>query len=230
MTEAGSEHVRPPLQSRSRKTLERISRAALALFAERGVEAATVQQIVERAESSVGSFYARFDGKESLVRFLEERVWTRARERWDRALEERAWSELSLERLVRSLVASLASLQETDAAQRRALERHARSRGERDPVEEAFHGHVEAGVRSLLEERSDEIGHPDPGTAARVAYRWLVGGLRELLEGGGAGEEGALERVTVVEELSRGVLAYLGAAGAAPPAGEEGVEFFDVWQ
>ena len=40
--------IRPPKQDRSRRTLERISEAALEIMEERGVEAATVAAIVER--------------------------------------------------------------------------------------------------------------------------------------------------------------------------------------
>lgn len=229
MPDPSSDHVRRPRQERSRKTLERIAGAALELFAERGVEATSVHEIVERADSSVGSFYARFDGKESLVRFLEERVWARARERWDRALEEGVWDERSLEEVVRGLVASLAALQEADAAQRGALRQHARSRGEPDPEEPAFHRHVEAGVRRLLLERREAIRHPEPETAASIAYRWILGGLREVLGRPTPDGSDRIDRETLVEELSRGLLAYLGAREGGSRE-EEGVEFFDVWQ
>ena len=70
--------INAPKQTRSRATLERISAAAVELIGEQGVEATTVAQIVARAESSVGSFYARFNTKEDLLEYL--RV---ARERID---------------------------------------------------------------------------------------------------------------------------------------------------
>ena len=76
---------RPPKQDRSRLTLDRIAGAALELMEEVGVEGATVAAIVKRAGASVGSFYARFPGKEDLVRYLQDRVWAEARERLSKA-------------------------------------------------------------------------------------------------------------------------------------------------
>ena len=91
-----SEFVQPPKQARSQRTLERIASAALELIAEQGVEATTVAQIVSRAGSSIGSFYARFEGKHELMHYLEERVWSDARARWDDAVASDTWKDLSL--------------------------------------------------------------------------------------------------------------------------------------
>ena len=91
-----SEFVQPPKQARSRRTLERIARAALELIAEQGVEATTVAQIVAHAGSSIGSFYARFEGKDELMHYLEERVWSDARAKWDDAVASNTWKDLSL--------------------------------------------------------------------------------------------------------------------------------------
>ena len=99
-----SEFVQSPKQARSKRTLERIARAALELIAEQGVEATTVAQIVSRAGSSVGSFYARFSGKDELVHYLEEKVWSDARARWDGALASNAWAGLSLPEVVEGVV------------------------------------------------------------------------------------------------------------------------------
>ena len=86
----------PPKQDRSRRTLERIETATLELIAEKGVEETTVQDIVKRARSSVGSFYARFPAKEDLLLHLEQKVWSRARDRFDEELEERDFEGVSL--------------------------------------------------------------------------------------------------------------------------------------
>ncbi|MGM0670184.1 MAG: TetR/AcrR family transcriptional regulator, partial [Gemmatimonadota bacterium] len=96
--------LRPPKQDRSQETLDRISRAALELMAERGVEGATIASIVARAEASVGSFYARFPSKDDLVRYLRDRVWTEARERWDQALTAESWSGRSTREVVEGVV------------------------------------------------------------------------------------------------------------------------------
>ena len=93
-------HVNPPKQSRSKRTLERLVGASLEILGREGPDALTVQAIVERAGSSVGSFYARFAGKEDLLDYLGERVWREAAARWDEALASRDLSGLDLRQLV----------------------------------------------------------------------------------------------------------------------------------
>lgn len=65
--------VRPPLQARSRRTLQRILSATERLLVKREFEAISVQQIVRSARTSVGSFYARFEDKAGLLSALYER-------------------------------------------------------------------------------------------------------------------------------------------------------------
>lgn len=228
---ASSPHVRPPTQERSRRTLERIVEAARSLIAEGGLDALTVSGIVERADSSVGSFYARFDGKDDLVRYLEERIRAEARQRWDEALASRAWEDLSLEGVVRSVVELLARFHAEDGKDREALEGRLdpEHRRHTDPDED-FHTHVEGDVRELLLRRRSEIDHPDPARATRMAYRWALGGIRELssVSVEEDPQRGRWTRDEIVEEVTRGITAYLGAASGREPG--ESVEFFDVWQ
>jgi AcrR family transcriptional regulator len=75
-------NVRPPQQARSRRTLERLEKAALELVARDGPDSVTVAQVVARARSSVGSFYARFQGKDELFLHLAEGLRRQALERW----------------------------------------------------------------------------------------------------------------------------------------------------
>ncbi|GIS78817.1 MAG: hypothetical protein CM1200mP14_03830 [Gammaproteobacteria bacterium] len=75
---SGDNHLNPPKQSRSRQTLERIVQAALEILEEQGHKALTVQTVVDRAHSSVGSFYARFSGKEDLLDFPWRKVMGRS--------------------------------------------------------------------------------------------------------------------------------------------------------
>ncbi len=240
-----SEHVREPQQKRSRKTLERLVDAAREIIEEEGVQGATVSALVERAGSSVGSFYARFDGKDDLLRYLEERVWREALTRWQEARSAEAWEELDLEGVVRTVVRLLVRIHQEDAGSRRALGRDAHGG---DIGEEAvrFHALVEGEVAELLLRRRDAIVHPDPDRAVMVAYRWAVGGIRELLGGigpgtvdaesggrsearGGDGRQTALAASDVADEVTRGLVAYLTGGIESPPE-DESVEFFDVWQ
>jgi AcrR family transcriptional regulator len=78
-----SDSVRVPRQARSRRTLERLEKAALELVARDGPDSVTVAQVVARARSSVGSFYARFQGKDELFLHLAEGLRRQALDRWD---------------------------------------------------------------------------------------------------------------------------------------------------
>ena len=69
-----AKHLNPPQQSRSQRTLERIVAASLELLATQGPSGLTVQAVVDKADSSVGSFYARFKGKDDL--FADESHFT----------------------------------------------------------------------------------------------------------------------------------------------------------
>lgn len=222
-----SEHVRPPRQERSRRTLERIVRAALEIIEEEGVQGVTVSAVVERAGSSVGSFYARFEGKEDLLYYLEERVWREARVRWEEARRGRSWDALDLEGVVRSVVELLVRIHQEDAGTRRALGRDAvgESLGEEA---RRFHALLAEEVRDLLLLRRDSIRHPSPARAATVAYGWAVGGIRELLRMGERGGE-VLDPDGVADEVTRGLVAYLSGSVEGPEEAGE-VEFFDVWQ
>lgn len=224
-----SDHLNPPKQDRSRRTLERIERAALALIAEGGVEAATVQDIVKRARSSVGSFYARFDGKEDLLLHLEGRVWREARTRFDEALEERDFEGVSLTGILEPLVQLVLESHRADARQRRSLDIRPGS-SEQGAGMRGFHAHILSRVRPLLLERNAEILHPIPERAVDLGFAAVVGAIRVLEEG--TLEEGAragLSDESVVAELARLYRSYLGGGrpeGEAPPQ----MEFFDIWE
>jgi len=63
--------AREPQQARSRRTLEQLREAAWQLLENGGIEAVTVVGVAAGAGVSVGSFYARFEGKEELLDHLE---------------------------------------------------------------------------------------------------------------------------------------------------------------
>ncbi|MFZ4895551.1 TetR/AcrR family transcriptional regulator [Plantibacter sp. Mn2098] len=63
----------PVESARRQRTRERLVDAAYAVFAEHGVNAATVEMITEQAGFTRGAFYSNFDSKEELFFELEER-------------------------------------------------------------------------------------------------------------------------------------------------------------
>jgi len=89
---------RVPSQERSRKRLEAILEAGAAVFAETGFEAATMEAIAARAETSVGSLYQFFPNKRALFRAVAERCMERTAQRLAELLGDapasREWEEL----------------------------------------------------------------------------------------------------------------------------------------
>ena len=224
--------LRPPKQARSQRTLDRISQASLELMEEGGVESATVAAIVERAETSVGSFYARFSGKDDLIRYLQDRIWSEARNRWDAALAGQDWGALSIESVVEGVVTLLLRSFRADYHQREVLGRERRQDEEGARRVFEFHQHILATVTPLFLAHQKEITHPDPEWAIRLGYRFAVGAIREILELEEAVGvvDGAATADGLIPELARAWIAYLGAGGPDPAsAGSGEVDFFDPW-
>ncbi len=237
--ENGNESVlpyRPPKQDRSQQTLDRIATAALVLMEEKGVEKATVAEIVERAEASVGSFYARFAGKEDLIRYLQENVWTDARERWNHALAAEAWEGLSMSKVVEGVVGLLLRSLVADFHRRKVLGRERGLDPESARLVLSFHQHILSTVTPLLLDRRSEITHPDPEAAVSFGYRMVVGAVREFLEmedvravsrTGGAD---SLIPENLGTELARAWSGYLNPEAERSGSADHGeVDFFDPW-
>jgi AcrR family transcriptional regulator len=65
---------RLPRQARSRRTLERLLDAAVALLEEEGLVGVTIPRVAARAAVSTGNIYRRFEDKDALVRTAFLRV------------------------------------------------------------------------------------------------------------------------------------------------------------
>ncbi len=230
---SASDFVQQPKQARSRRTLERIARAALELIAGQGVEATTVAQIVYRAGSSVGSFYARFSGKDELIHYLEERVWSEAQGRWDEALASNAWESLTLEAVAEGLIRLLIQVERAAGKSRRALVfQGPRASGELTPAQR-FRHHLDSGVRELLLSREEGIRHPRPSEAVILGYRTVSAAIQDLLaepprlDVAADADAMHLDDDALCAELTTLLLSYL---GAMPTPGEPGdVDFFEIW-
>jgi AcrR family transcriptional regulator len=89
---------RVPTQERSKKRVERIIEAASHVFAEEGYEAATMEGIAARAETSIGSIYQFFPNKLSLFDALAHRYHDKLRGFFDLLLAppllDRPWPEI----------------------------------------------------------------------------------------------------------------------------------------
>lgn len=214
--------INEPKQSRSRRTLERIVAAALEILAEEGPDGLTVNRVVKRAGSSVGSFYARFKGKEDLLDYLEERVWTAALERWREALDARDWSGVALGEMAEGAVGLLIDAQRSRSRYLVAIDQAGPGQGR---AYEQFQAQIVEGLARIFLERRSEIVHDDPDLAVHVGLCAVLGVINAERDGRLSSEE--LSREVVVREGSAVLKAYL--TGSSDGESEGGVEFFDVW-
>ena len=172
----GEAAARLPKQHRSRRTLQRISRAALELIAQNGVEGTTVGAIARRAGSSVGSFYARFDGKSDLLRYLDEHIWETIEQQWSEALAD-GLMDRPIDELVRGLARLYADLDLVHRGARDAIGRVLRGPGA-GPSDAALR--IRARVREdsqrLLLAKREAIAHSDAALAVETVRRPATAG------------------------------------------------------
>ena len=199
-----------PKQARSRRTLERIVTAGLALLEEGGPEAVTVQAVVKKARSSVGSFYARFRGKEDLLEHLRERVRASAEAEWSETIDAESW-EQSLEGGVARAVDLLLE------ARISAVDRLVAAAEDDEPMRMAL-----SELAGRLLDRREEITHPDPERAVRIALAAVLGVAQHTPKGEAPETESEVLRAECVQLL-------LGYLASRPRDEAETVDFFDVW-
>jgi len=104
---------RIPTQKRSRKRVESILDAAAIVFAKAGFEAATMEAIAERAQTSIGSLYQFFPNKLALFEALAGRSIERSRAAVDELLDEEG-KPRSLRALLDATIDRFASMREAD--------------------------------------------------------------------------------------------------------------------
>jgi len=213
-----------PAQRRSRRTLERLLDAAEALLADRTFDELTVTDVVRLAGSSVGSFYARFPDKESLLGAVYERHQQRMIALVEDELSPDRWAGLSLATLVEQLVGRLVEFHRSHRGLLRALVlfgyahpdwRYADTRERtRLPVTQ---------IADLMAARRAEVGHPDARAAALFGTLSVLATLREIiLFAESTSSALSLSDHQLTTELSRQLCAYLDVRSpASEPQGSE---------
>ncbi len=206
------EWVRAPQQARSQDTLARLLDAAESLLEELPWDAITVAALVARAKSSVGAFYARFPDKDSLLQHLHARRSNEAVQTADQALARDRWQGVSLEQLVRSLVAFTAR----DYIEHAGFHREIVRRNSVDPRFRERSAQVGAHtcrlVASLLEDRRADIQVNDTMRAADMVHRILFSVLDQRTQFFDCSPGvHTLTPDELVDEIVRACLGYLGA-------------------
>jgi AcrR family transcriptional regulator len=204
-----------PRQRRSEATLHRLLDAAEILLSERSLEDTSVAEIAARANSSVGSFYARFPTKDDLCVALLERYHQDVARSLGTVTNDRSWDDLDLESRARLVVSEVISFcRRRRGLLRLRLQRRLSTTGP-DPTvaDEPHHDeHTVAGLAQLFESCKPEIRRPDPNAALRFALRLIDStatasiAIDDVLKSYGVVDDTAL-----VDELTVAFIAYLKA-------------------
>lgn len=158
---------RAPQQDRGHRRVEQILDAAESVFAEVGVDAATTNQIAERAGASMGSLYHFFPGKDAIVLAVARRLAERIRDRNAAAMsldDVHAPLPLLFERIIGTHDRFVAE-SPAFAAVHETMHRKFGSCSIKDELDEA----IVDQVRRFLEVRLPRMGHDQRLAATRLS-------------------------------------------------------------
>lgn len=205
----GSVQVHAPKQERSLATYQSLLDAAEQLLAERRLEEITVAHVVARAGSSVGSFYARFPGKEALVVALVERYHEDTRAVMEALLADGRLKTLSLRARARRFIALLVE----SCRKRRGLLRLRfalrLSRSIALPDEDEKSRALVDAVEQIFEPAKKEIRHRDKSGALAFALRMVDATAGTILVEEVSDSYGTIADDEMVDRLTDAFVAYL---------------------
>jgi AcrR family transcriptional regulator len=203
--------IRPPAQGRSQRTLDRLLDAVEALLAERPFDQVSVQEIVQRAGSSIGAFYGRFPHKEAVLHALHERYVAESRATNELAFAPSQWEGVPLRDIVEAFCRFVVGFQRERAGLRRALVVAQTQLPLIRARSVVLAGEVVGRIAALLRSRAHEHDHPDPERAADFVHRLVFSMLdQQVLFGAASPTGGPLTDPELVAELTRALSRYLG--------------------
>ncbi len=212
------EWIRPPQQARSRATLDRLLDAAEVLLGEKAWEDVGVADIVRRAGSSVGAFYARFRDKDALLNTLFERFVAEAQATSEGMADLDRWGEFSVSGAVKAIIGFRVRVYGDRVGLLRAVLLRAVYDHSFQERMERLVRHSNDGFVALIISRRREILHPEPAIAAEFASQIVINFLQSRLlfheSGDVSGRPWNAERITT--ELTHACLAYLGVFPESP--------------
>jgi AcrR family transcriptional regulator len=182
-TESKSGVATPGLRARKRQqTRERLTRAAMALFLERGFDATTLDDIAAAADVSRRSFFHYFASKEDVVFAWQEEIITAL----IAAVAARPAGETMLTAAENAIAAMVRQLDPSEAIAMARLKRDNPALQARNQVK------YEMLERTLAEALGKRAGHKTERLQARLVAMIATGAMRigdELWTAGGAREK-----------------------------------------
>jgi AcrR family transcriptional regulator len=214
MGETTSKAWASPRQARGLESMKRMLDAAQELLETVHFSELKVQDIVKKAETSIGSFYNRFKTKDGLLHCLESRyVEEHSRVVEGQIVGRSPWKEADLGERVSWLTRLIVKFNR----ERRGLLRTIRIRqilGKESatapgPLDDQ--GPCSSYIDFLLERRA-EIGHPHPEQAVRIGCVSMVVTLDQfmLFDGTSVQSVAGFQDEVLAVEMSNQLLSYLG--------------------
>ena len=212
MTAPHSQFFKPPQQSRSQETLDRILDAAEQVLAEKAFGEATLAEIMERAGVTVGAFYRRYPDKNALLRHLDERFFGEMLAKAEQFFDPAKWGGASAREIIDEFAREAVEVYTA----RRGLLRSLFLRARADTVlqQSALNVNAQfiARLREMLLPRVAEMTHPDPERGIELGFMMMIGALRELVVFGEIWPSPPAHTLALAAEVSRMYCGYLGIA------------------
>ena len=209
---ARSQFFKPPQQSRSQETLDRILDAAEQVLAEKAFGEATLAEIMERAGVTVGAFYRRYPDKNALLRHLDERFFGEMLARSEELLDPARWEQATARQVIEEMTRQAVEVYSA----RRGLLRSLFLRARTDTVLQQSALHVNeqfiSKLRAVLMPLRAQIDHPDPERAIELGFMMMIGALRELVVFGEIWPAPPAHTPALAAEVARMFCGYLGIA------------------
>ena len=178
--ETSLQWVAKPKQARSQARLERLLDSAEEVIAEKGFAHASVAEIMSRAGSSVGLFYQRFKSKDDLLRCLLDRFTDESIATADLAFASDQWEGKSIRLVSERFIPFLVTVYRLKRGLIRAILLRASVDSDFNQSAHAAELHIANQLEKLFMDRTEQIAHPDPKTAIRLAYQMLRSTLNSL--------------------------------------------------
>ncbi|HTO06326.1 MAG TPA: helix-turn-helix domain-containing protein [Myxococcota bacterium] len=205
--------ISPTKQARSEETARRILDAAQATIEREGLASLSIPEVVRRARSSTGSFYARFKDKNALLAALEERFFADMHRVLDELADPARWSGRPTRELIEACNREML----------RRLRQHARlvcafvfrsaHQASLATRVQRFHERLTDRMRALFLARRAEMTHPEPELAVALALEFAFAFIQaRVLFAAQEGAVAALDDDRLAAELTRMFLAYAGIA------------------
>jgi AcrR family transcriptional regulator len=204
------------LQTRSRRTLERILDATERLMAARPFRDISVAEIAREANASLSSLYSRFTDKRTLLGAVYERHASSQRERMAQIFDSKRWKGVPLASILRQTFPLIvAGYRERQGLIRAFLEQASVDVRFRNTWSEMGE-FIEARVLQLVMPRSFEINHPHPERGLQLGMRVAFATIAHRIQ---MHEIDGPQMDELTEELIRMMLRYLGIADVPAVAG-----------